>query len=192
LLNTVLATFSEGTPPIPPSSYESIASANGTGASGIVTFSSIPATYKHLQLRCLLKDVYTSGLIDSIYLRFNGTTGSLYSFHDLNGDGTTAARGGQASTNEIEIKSTIIDSNASFANIMGVAVIDIIDYASTTKNKTLRSFSGIDANTASTSFKIELCSGLWRSTAAINEITIHTNIDRFTTTSVFALYGIKG
>ena len=172
--------------------YESIASANGTGSSGIITFSSIPATYQHLQIRCLVKDVYTSGLVDSIYLRFNGTTGTLYGSHELDGNGSAAASSAISNANEIEIPKTIPDSNASFANIMGVAIIDIHDYASTTRNKTLRSFSGVDGNTASTNFRVNLTSGLWRSTAAINQITIHTNIDRFTTTSTFALYVIKG
>jgi len=34
-----------------PTSYESIASATGTGSSNTITLSSIPSTYKHLQLR---------------------------------------------------------------------------------------------------------------------------------------------
>ena len=172
--------------------FESIASATGTGSSGIITFSSIPATYQHLQIRCLVKDVFTSGLVDSIYLRFNGTTGTLYGSHELDGNGSAAGASAISNANEIEIPKTIPDSNASFANIMGVAIIDIHDYASTTRNKTLRSFSGVNANTTSTDFRVNLASGLWRSTSAINQITIHTNIDRFTTTSTFALYGIKG
>jgi hypothetical protein len=172
--------------------YESIATVNGTGSSGIVTFSSIPATYQHLQIRCIVKDVYTSGLVDSIYLRFNGTTGTLYGSHNLNGNGATASASAISNANEIEIPKTIPDSNASFADVMGVAIIDLHDYASTTRNKTLRSISGANANTTTTDFRVNLSSGLWRSTAAINQITIHTNIDRFTTTSSFALYGIKG
>jgi len=172
--------------------YESIASVSGTGSSGIVTFSSIPGTYTSLQIRCVVKDVYTSGLVDSIYLRFNGTAGSLYGSHNLTGDGATASASALSNVNEIEIPKTIPDSNASFANVMGVAIIDLHDYASTTRNKTLRSISGSNANTTSTDFRVNLSSGLWRSTAAINQITIHTNIDRFTTTSTFALYGIKG
>ena len=32
------------------SSFESIATATGTGSSGVITFSSIPSTYKHLQI----------------------------------------------------------------------------------------------------------------------------------------------
>ena len=48
-----------------PSSYESIASATGTGSSGTITFSSIPSTYQSLQLR--VSCINTTG--DNMVLR---------------------------------------------------------------------------------------------------------------------------
>ena len=76
------------------------------------------------------------------------------------------------------------------ANIMGVSIIDIHDYASTTKNETFRIFSGFDNN--STGGRISLRSGLWLDTSAINRLEISTNPgDGFATSTVIALYGIK-
>lgn len=189
MLNNIAALLGGAAPEV--GDYESISTVNGTGASGIVTFSSIPSTYKHLQIRCIVKDVFTSDLVDEIYLRFNGTTGTLYGSHELTGNGSTANASAISNANEISIRRTIPDSGSTLTNVMGVAVIDILDYADTNKNKTTRSLSGVNNNSTSTNFRINFSSGLWRSTAAINQITIHSNIDRFTTSSSFALYGIK-
>jgi hypothetical protein len=57
LLNTVLATFSEGTPPIPPTSFESIQTVTvGAGGASSISFTSIPATYASLQIRYLAQN----------------------------------------------------------------------------------------------------------------------------------------
>jgi hypothetical protein len=71
--------------------------------------------------------------------------------------------------------------------IFGASIIDILDSYSTTKNKTMRAFSG--ANYALPD--IRLSSGLFLSTAAINSITIFANIGpNFLAGSRFSLYGV--
>jgi hypothetical protein len=169
------------------SSFESIATASGTGSAGTITFSSIPSTYKHLQLRCLAQDTYTlSEGAQEGWVQFNGVTTSTYSYHRLNGNGTAASASGVASN-------TVQDNTISIAygtsGAFGVAIVDILDYASTSKNKVTRSFNGADLNGSG---YVRLSSGLFNSTAAINSITIGGTIFGFTTTSKFALYGIKG
>jgi hypothetical protein len=72
---------------------------------------------------------------------------------------------------------------------MAVAIIDLIDYASTSKNKTIRVFDGLEENL--TSGYVEMRSGLWMSTSAINRIDIRVN-GSFTSQTQYALYGIKG
>jgi hypothetical protein len=76
--------------------------------------------------------------------------------------------------------------------IRAVSILDIHDYASTTKNKTTRSFFGSDVNISDTAYDLRLTSGLWRSTDAINTITLFASAIAFTAGSTFALYGIKG
>jgi hypothetical protein len=66
-------------------------------------------------------------------------------------------------------------------------VTDIIDYANTNKYKTLRSLGGTDRNGTG---EIQLASGLWMNTTAISSIQITTGAN-FTTTTQFALYGVK-
>ena len=173
-------------------SFESIASANGTGSAGNITFSSIPATYKHLQIRYISKDTSTAG--DTILnpeIRFNSDSGSNYAYHEIRGNGSGVdANRGATQTKIIIMGSSLREVSAS--NIFGVAIVDIQNYSSTTQNKTLRYFSGIDTNNGAAGQRVSLGSGLWINTAAITSIEIIPGVSNFTTTSTFALYGIKG
>jgi hypothetical protein len=186
LLNTILGAFSSGVA-ASTSSYESIASATGTGSSGTITFSSIPATYKHLQIRLLARSTQTGVSNISALIQCNGDTGSNYARHTLSGDGASATASGTSSTSLMTLFRITAASAA--ANIMGVGIVDIQDYESTTKYKTLRSISGQDENGVGS---IRLQSGLWQSTSAINSLSIYLASDSFTTSTVVALYGIKG
>ena len=176
------------------SSYESIATATGNGSSSTITFSSIPSTYKHLQIRGIGKATPTTQASGLLNIQCNSDTGSNYARHSLRGDGSTTAASGTASTTNTRFQDALAYSQTSpvnMANIFGAFIIDIHDYSSTSKYKTIRGLGGIDANTASADFEINLISGLWMNTAAINSITLSAN-DPFTTTTTFALYGIKG
>ena len=167
--------------PVPPS-FDSIASATGTGSSTIITFSSIPGTYKHLQIRFFGRT--TTGT-SALSMTFNGSGGTNYARHYLVGTGSSVAASGAADTAQIYTGYAINDTN-----IGGVGIIDIHDYASTTKNKTVRSFTGNDTNTPSND-EVRLSSGVWKNTSAITSITF-TSTDNFATNATFALYGIKG
>jgi hypothetical protein len=72
---------------------------------------------------------------------------------------------------------------------MGVGIIDIHDYANTSKNTTSRHFLGVDNNGVG---RIFMSSGMWPSTAAVNSVSIISEAGNWTTASQFALYGIKG
>lgn len=168
--------------------FESIASANGTGSSGTVTFSGIPSTFQHLQIRILGRSSSTGR---EALIRFNADTGSNYAEHNLRGNGATAAAVGEAS--KTSIASAYVATSGAATDTMGVSIIDIHDYASTTKNKTLRALSGLsDNNLQTTNERIYLFSGLWMDTDAIDSISIASNSGNWTTSSVFALYGIRG
>lgn len=176
-----------------PSSFESIATASGTGSSRTITFSSIPSTFKHLQLRYIGKasDSATAAIYD-IAIQFNSDTGANYAYHSLQGAGSSATASGGASANTVDILS-IPNSVAALANMFGTGIIDILDYASTSKNKTVKTMAGYDTNATSPPGRIGLYSGFWNSTSAITSISLTLPAgSNWTTTSSFALYGIKG
>jgi hypothetical protein len=170
-------------------SYESIATAVGTGSSGTITFSSIPSTYKHLQIRSTSARITGAGFAS---LEFNNDSSAIYATHRLIADGTSVTAQGQ--TGRTNTFYSILSGPSSISNVMGVSIVDIIDYASSTKNKTVRSFTGYDTNgNVSEEQSLYLTSALWPSTSAITSIKIIASGGvSFTNTSVFSLYGIKG
>ncbi len=168
-------------------SYESIATALGTGSSGTITFSTIPSTYKHLQIRYIGRNSATGATLATLRMRVNGYT-SNYPLHRLSGDGATAAA--YASTAEVYIQDTMLmATNSAASSIYGAGVIDILDYADTNKYKTVRSLTGTDLNGSG---QIIFGSGLYQQTTAISSVTLEANGVNWLTGSHFALYGIKG
>jgi hypothetical protein len=170
-----------------PNSYESIATVTvGSGGSATIEFTSIPATYTHLQIRGIARDSRANTNSD-FSLRFNGDSATNYSFHTLEGTGSAVSSG--AATNATDISIANISGNSAGSNTFGASIADILDYANTNKYKTVRSLGGHD-NNGSGNIKME--SGNWRSTSAVTSITLIPNTANFVEYTQFALYGIKG
>lgn len=171
----------------PANSYESIATATvGAGGSASIVFSSIPATYKHLQIRCIAR---LSGASYNSIFRPNGDSSTAsYTYHSLYADGTTTTADAYT-TGLSGAYSLFSTSSAQGANTFGVGVIDVLDYTSTNKYKTFRSFQGWDNNGSGFLF---LSSSLWKDTSVISSLTIVPEAGSFVQYSQFALYGIKG
>ncbi len=187
MLNTILGSFSTGVAPST-NSYESIATVTvGSGGAANVEFTSIPSTYTHLQIRGLVKSINVNQDVTNTNLTINSGTQNSY-YHGLRGNGTSAiANNGAGFYFPIYSPST-----TGYTNIFNACVIDILDYANTNKNKTVRGFGGFDANGSGW---INLASCLFNTTTAISSIKIETDGGAFTgwaQYSQFALYGIKG
>jgi len=167
--------------------YESIATVTvGAGGASTVTFSSIPSTYQHLQIRVLARMGAGAGPY-AHYMTFNSDSGSNYRNHYIYGSGASAAAG--STTAETKIVMWDYYGGGGTANIFGAGVIDLLDYQNTNKNKTTRNLGGYDANGSG---EIFLSSGLWQSTSAISSITLIPESGNYAQYSSFALYGIKG
>jgi hypothetical protein len=172
------------------SSYESIATGTvGSGGTANITFSSIPSTYTHLQIRGIARNTYTGGTggVDNLFIQLNGDTANNYSAHSLDGYGTTA---GSQYYNAETFGFWIMQSGGTGTQPFGAFVLDILDYANTNKYKTIRGLAGIDGNGYG---RIVLGSGNWRNTNAVTSIKLYSsggsyNLAQYTT---LALYGIK-
>jgi hypothetical protein len=165
-----------------PVGYYSIASATPSGTSS-VTFSSIPNTYDHLQLRITSYFVSAGGGSSQMKMRFNGDSGSNYWYHQLNGNGTSASATASDDTSCIIGRQLVNDS----LSIPTVFIVDIHNYKSSTQNKTIRSASGYQTGSSG---QVYLMSNLWLNTSAISSIEIFN--PTFQAGSSFALYGLKG
>jgi hypothetical protein len=180
LLNTILGSFSSGVA-ASTNSYESIATVTvGSGGSANVEFTSIPATYTHLQLRYIFKHDSTE---TTTKIQLNSDTGNNYTRHRLTGDGSSVSAAAATSTSFIGSGSA-----SGTANIFSAAVLDILDYTNTNKYKTLRLLTGFDTNGGGS---IQLLSSLWMNTNAITSIKFFFDSGNFAQYSQIALYGVK-
>jgi hypothetical protein len=180
----------------------SAAGAGGEGATGTyeliqsyilgsttssINFSSLAtyaSTYKHLQLRIVARGTNgAAGIV--LKMRFNGDTGTNYTEHGLQSDGSSTSSFGGA--NSDYLLATAMTAAGATANSFSGMVIDILDSYSTTKNKTMRSLSG------STGFnRIILSSGVFRNTASMTSIDLFAAGNDIAAGSRFSLYGIRG
>lgn len=169
-------------------SFESIATATGTGSNQVITFNNIPSTYTHLQIRCSAPTTGLGGTgIYGGWFNINNDTASNYTDHSLYGDGTSAATYIVVPRSSMGLYVYSTTTTNSTANI-----IDFLDYKNTNKFKTVRSLCGGDVNGSGS---VLLQSGLWRSTSAITRIDFYLNqgfgTHYFANGAHFALYGIK-
>ena len=171
-----------------PNSYESIATVTvGSGGQANVEFTSIGSGYKHLQIRAIVRG--TQAVASNYYqLQFNNDTASnYYGQHYLWGTGSSVAAGADGTANVIYIERS--PAASATASIFGFQIIDILDYGSTSKNKTVRYLGGFDANGSG---EVRIGSGLWFKTPeAITSIKLTPSANNFAEYTQFALYGIK-
>lgn len=163
--------------------FESIATVSLSSSAASVTFSSIPATYTHLQVRVMALTASSGKVMN---MKFNADSSASYTWHFLNGQGTSASAGNQTGNPYARFFGQNIGTNTTNPS---VSIVDILDYTSTSKNKSMRALSGSDNNGSG---EVSLESSLWIKTEAINAVSIQLNdSSNFAQYSHFALYGIK-
>jgi hypothetical protein len=175
-----------------------IASLTSSGSTGTFTFSNIPSTFSHLQVRAFVRSTgaATYGTNDPLLMRLNSDTGNNYSQHYLvGGDGTSGTStfsGGFGNTGSINLGWSASSTTAS--NVFSVSVTDILDYSNTNKNKTIRLLEGYETNSAN-GFGNNCAwfgSNCWFNTDAVSSISIYfNNGGNFASGSRVDLYGIS-
>lgn len=166
--------------------YELISTTVLSSATASVSFSSIPSTYKHLQIRMVTRSSTNATTVAKI--TFNSTT-TGYAKHRLYGNGSSVFS--DATTSTTSFTTVTGPGTSDSSGIYMPEIIDILDYASTVKNKTIRAFSG--AEMSNTGDVIGLVSGLWQNTSAITSILFEgLSASSFAIGSRFSLYGVKG
>lgn len=157
-----------------PATYEPIATTTLGSAQSSVTFSSISGSYTDL---VLIGNGFTSA-DENIRIRFNGDTGTNYSNTLLYGTGSSALSARNTSSTSLILASLSSTATSNF-------ITHIMNYSNTTTNKTVIQ----RGSNPSTIVRADV--GLWRSTAAINSITLLVASGNILTDTTFTLYGIK-
>ena len=174
----------------PQGAYDALATVTvPSGGLATIDYSGIPNTYKHLQIRILARTA-SGGTADGLLMRV-GTNGSIDTTstlwgHNLMGDGSGATAGSRSATN-IELVQTTASSSTS--EMFGVAIIDLLDYANTSKAKTFRSLTGQDQNGSG---QVRLMSGSYgANTNAVTDLRLYSAFANVAEYSQFTLYGVK-
>ena len=157
-----------------------------------VTFSNLSnySAYKHLQIR-MTHQVTTSGSGSNEYIlmRFNGDSASNYAHHRLGVEGGSPTSNQIVSTTAIYCGYAVAIFGTQNNNMYGASIIDILDFGSTARNKTVRSFGGADGNSDD---DLALFTGHWRNTNAITSISLIPNNLSLRTGTRVSLYGMGG
>lgn len=166
--------------------YTLISSDILTSSQASVTFSSIPATYSDLVLSISARSNVSSNQ-DTINLRFNGNTGSIYSNVRVFGSGSTS--GSNTNANLDRMLAPYSNGNTATSNSFGSIEVYIPSYL-VSQNKPLSAF-GVSETDSATAY-MAITAGLFSSTTAISSMTIAPeNGTSWLSGSSFYLYGIK-
>lgn len=163
--------------------YEPIATNTLGSATNTVTFSSISQAYTDIVLVCV---GVTANQIDAIDVRVgNGSldTGSNYSMTQLLGNGSAAQSYYQQGT-------SITNAGIVTPSTIQSTIIQFMNYSNTTTFKTVLARSNV---TDSGFSRVAATVGLWRSTSAINTISLRLDNPsyNFAVGFTFTLWGIK-
>lgn len=171
--------------------YELIQTAYGDGSTQSITFSSIPQTYKHLQVRYVARGTGNTTNARQVTVSYNGQS-STFRSHVL-----SAGYGGAPLSETIGANyvAWIPELNGT-SNSYGAGVIDLLDYTNASTNKTFRNFSGYYGGGYADGYPqgvnmVALVSGFRTTTEAISSLTF-SSYNAFTSQTRFSLYGIKG
>lgn len=181
---------------LPGGAFESIATVTvGSGGASSLTFADVPGGYQHLQVRILAQETRTTSGSGALYtlMRLNSdNTAGNYASHSLDGSGSAAGASAITGTSYTAAYNPVTYFDTSASSIFGAIIVDILDYASTTKNKTIRCLGGYDANGSGT---ISVTSAVWLSTSAVTSVSVLPNVlvsgAAFKQYTTAALYGIK-
>lgn len=156
---------------------------------GTLTFSSIPATYKHLRLIGHVRGTHAAAT-DNLAIRFNNSSAAVYDDCFLAGDSSGAVSAG-GNIGATQARSVHINTAISPASDFTTVDITVANYASTSVNKAFSAGTG-GANNSTLTLMVILW-GQWGSTAAINRIDLFGNLTaNLAIGSTVSLYGIKG
>lgn len=206
---TVRATNSTGTgaassasssfSPSPYAAFESIVTTTLGSGSNSITFSSIPQTYKHLQVR-IWSPFDWGGSSTTWNMRVNGATNSanyrtrgFYANYST-GDGAPQFNGTNSQADRLFMSGAGGASNFwPGANFPGVAIYDLYDYTKSDQDMTMSTVFGIGGTSSSYSQAIANGGAVFSQfTSGITSLTFLVDGGTYGATSIFALYGIKG
>lgn len=166
------------------SSYESIATAFGTGSSTVINLSSIPTGYSALQIRFHARTT-GSGAQDQA-VQVGSVTGGTEDFLDFYHYAIMSTSNYTSGSGTDYLINTT--TGAAPANRFAQGWIDIPNYDNANFKKVISAWSSVPTS----GYYMFNASGLWNSTTPITQLRFTSSNGNFTSDSYFALFGLKG
>lgn len=161
----------------------------GVGGATTIDFSSIPATYESLRIVAMVRNDKAAVAQNDCWLTMNNDGGANYDMQ------WTTRNASSTSGSELfgQVKGYIgtIAATTATANVATQIDILIAGYARTVFQKDYFSNISYKQNESSAGLFVTSIAGFWRSTAAINQVTLLCTSDKFVQGSVATLYGIS-
>ena len=154
--------------------YEVITKGTFDGTGTAVDFTSIPATYKHLEISCTTNTNQAGSYRGAWMMTLNGDTGSNYGYLGVsqgNGFGSPTYSSNEASTAPVTMGygPAIAAGSGSGGDMVGSWNLWFWNYANTTFHKPYYASSGYASGGAWVMMEM---GGIWRNTTAINQIKL--------------------
>lgn len=149
-------------------------------------FSSLPQTYRVLRIMMQLRSDRAAGNFERVGVQFNGDSNNLYDW---------AFAGGAAASGISGTMFQLADAPAGTSTAGDVGTYDLmmVNYSTTTFFKAIQGTAWIERTTSASAQFPYATGGIWRSTAAVNRITIITATTpggNWVTGSSVYIYGI--
>lgn len=172
-------------------SLELIGEVVTTGSAADVTFSSIPSTFRDLEIRVSGRGNAAGVTNIGLQVQLNGDTGANYdyAFAESNGAGGTAFSGAAAQTSLFIGRLTAATAPA---DVAALVTAELGNYPGTTFEKAIVSRSGHKLINSATGANQLAAGGSWRSTAAVTDIKVFPASSTFVDGTVVSLYGRGG
>jgi hypothetical protein len=152
-----------------------------------VDIASIVATYAHLLIAVYARgDTAATSVATSV--RFNNDTAANYDSQYVRGNGAAASAAEAFGATGANI--CITPANTAGANLFGACLLFVPHYAGTSNNKEITSLSACKIGTAGSNQFTDFFGGAWRSSAAINRVTIFPTAGNFVTGTRVTIYGL--
>lgn len=164
-----------------------------------ITFSSIPSTYEHLQIRASLRDSGT-GNYSAVKMWFatgggSHDTGTNYTFHQIYGYGSTIKSEMSTNYNHARAYGLAANDTSPWVKnpVFSTCNILLIDYANTSKNTTWEhnGYSHVSHDYTNYETFASFGGGMWNNTGAVDKIVFGCEGAPYLRGSTITLYGIK-
>jgi len=162
-----------------------------SGGQATIDFPSISQAYKHLVV-VIVGRADAAQTAQAGYLQFNGDTSAAYDRESLFTQGNAGAPINYDAFAQAQQESFYLPAANAPAGESGSYAIEIPLYAGTTFNKTYNSRGQHIRAQSTGQYPIGIFAGSWRSTAAINRVTLGLSAGNVAAGTVATLYGVDG